>query len=291
MLDSRDLDFLNEWLLTPLEALPAPLVLSFDVDNASLANQASAHNAIEALGLHWNGERIFQTARFGTEMQYNRVVFDEFVPTLSGLKDPFSGFHVNIDPSITTEFSQSVYRFGHSMLTETVERLDANHAPIPTPAVAGMVDPNKQLGLFEAFLNPLAWRNSDLNGVPQLSPEEAAGSVLRGLMRAQMNEIDEFVTGGMQNNVVGLPLDLGAINIARGRDVGNPRLNDARRAFYNASGDHRVLPYRDWIDFIDNVRHELSGINFIAAYGTHPQVAGADNLIGTGDAGEPTTYA
>ncbi len=42
------------------------------------------------------------------------------------------------------------------------------------------------------------------------------------------NEIDEFVTGALRNNLLGLPLDLAAINIARGRDTGVPSLNHAR---------------------------------------------------------------
>ena len=51
------------------------------------------------------------------------------------------------------------------------------------------------------------------------------------------NEIDEFVTEALRNNLVGLPLDLAALNIARGRDTGIPSLNAARREFYEMTGD------------------------------------------------------
>ena len=40
------------------------------------------------------------------------------------------------------------------------------------------------------------------------------------------------MTEAVRNNLLGLPLDLPAINIARGRDTGNPSLNDARAQFY-----------------------------------------------------------
>ena len=51
---------------------------------------------------------------------------------------------------------------------------------------------------------------------------------MRGVTRQIGNEIDEFVTEALRNNLLGLPLDLAAINIARGRDTGVPSLNEAR---------------------------------------------------------------
>jgi len=289
-LETGNLALLNEWLDTALVALPPWIALHFPSNDASLAHQAETHAAIEVLNLDWNGQRLFQSARFGTEMQYNRIVFDEFVPTLAGLKDAFSGFHSNINPNISAEFSQSVYRFGHSMLTGTVDRYDAGFNTIVDNATASGVPDGTQLGLFEAFLNPLALYNSDANGVATLDPEVAAGAVIRGVTRTRANEIDEFVAGALQNNLVGLPLDLGAINIARGRDVGNPSLNSARRMIFADTQDPRLMPYIHWVDYLDNLRHEPSIVNFIAAYGTHPTLAGADGIVGNTD--DPvTTFA
>ena len=54
-----------------------------------------------------------------------------------------------------------------------------------------------------------------------MTPEEATGAIVRGLTRQVGNEIDEFVTEAVRNNLLGLPLDLAAINIARGRDTGD----------------------------------------------------------------------
>ena len=36
------------------------------------------------------------------------------------------GFDTAINPAIVAEFAHTVYRFGHSMLTETVDRFDPN---------------------------------------------------------------------------------------------------------------------------------------------------------------------
>ena len=84
------------------------------------------------------------------------------------------------------------------------------------------------------------------------------------------NEIDEFVTSALRNNLLGLPLDLATINLARGRDAGVPSLNAARRDFFEASNHAEELrPYDSWVEFAGNLKNEASVINFIAAYGTH----------------------
>ncbi|WP_409201569.1 peroxidase family protein, partial [Pseudomonas putida] len=85
---------------------------------------------------------------------------------------------------------------------------------------------------------------------------------------------DEFVTEALRNNLLGLPLDLPALNIARGRDTGIPSLNEARREFYGATGDSQLKAYISWADFADHLKHPASLINFIAAYGTHSSITG-----------------
>ena len=83
------------------------------------------------------------------------------------------------------------------------------------------------------------------------------------------NEIDEFVVDALRNSLLGLPLDLPAINIARGRDTGMPTLNQAREQLYAASGSSFLTPYASWTEFAANLKNPLSVVNFIAAYGTH----------------------
>ena len=59
---------------------------------------------------------------------------------------------------------------------------------------------------------------------------------MRGTTRQLGNEIDEFVTEALRNNLLGLPLDLATINLARGRETGVPTLNAARVEFYRDDG-------------------------------------------------------
>ncbi|OWJ90115.1 heme peroxidase [Pseudomonas sp. A46] len=239
ILESGDVDFLNQWLLEPVGAIPA--------DTSALV---------------WNGERLFQAAKFGTEMQYQHLVFEEFARKVQPNIDEFlipTGFDATIDPSIVAEFAHVVYRFGHSMLTETIDRLDTNFV-------------NSEIGLIAAFLNPLAFAESGGTA------DAAAGAIVRGVTRQTGNEIDEFVTEALRNNLLGLPLDLATINIARGRDAGIPSLNAARREFFEATGDSQLAAYTSWADFMGGLKHEASLINFIAAYGTHDTITGVTSV-------------
>src|SRR6185437_13757887 len=212
--------------------------------------------------LVWNGERLFQAAKFGTEMQYQHLVFEEFARTVQPMVDEFlapSGYDTTIDASIVAEFAHTVYRFGHSMLTEQFDRLDPNFQ-------------SSEIGLIAAFLNPLAFADSGP------TPEEATGAIVRGLTRQVGAEIDEFVTEAVRNNLLGLPLDLAAINLARGRDTGIPSLNDVRAQFYAMTGDGQLRPYMSWADFTAYLKHPESLVNFIAAYGTHESIVNATTV-------------
>ena len=103
---------------------------------------------------------------------------------------------------------------------------------------------------------------------------------MRGTTRQIGNAIDEFKTEALRNNLLGLPLDLAAINLARGRDTGIPSLNAARREFFEMTGDSQLTPYTSWIDFMQNLKHPESLVNFIAAYGTHETHHRRDHACG-----------
>jgi Ca2+-binding RTX toxin-like protein len=214
----------------------------------------------------WDGERLFQAARFGTEMQYQHLVFEEFARKISPQIDIFlqegQGYDTTIDPAIVAEFAHVVYRFGHSMLLDEIDRFDPEFA-------------SSSLGLIEAFLNPTAF---DADGT--LTAEEAAGAIVRGTTRQVGNAIDEFKTEALRNNLLGLPLDLASINLTRARETGVPTLNAARATFYEWTGDSQLTPYTSWIDFMENLRHPESLVNFIAAYGTHSSITGQTTLAG-----------
>jgi hypothetical protein len=217
----------------------------------------------------WNGERLFQAARFVTEMEYQHLVFEEFARKVQPGINPFEPFafgQTDINPAITAEFAHAVYRFGHSMLTDTIPRLN------PPAKVAAGAPLHNDIELFDGFLNPAAYHDAG-NGVT-LTSAEAAGAIIMGLSDQVGQEIDEFVAETLRNRLLGLPLDLPALNMARARSEGIPPLNDVRRQINAATNDGAMQPYTDWVDFGQQLKHPESLVNFVAAYGTHPTITG-----------------
>src|SRR6185436_6983622 len=225
--------------------------------------EIAAWHAVDPASGWGYGERLFQAARFCTEMQYQHIVFEEFARKMQPLINPFLGGITSINPAISAEFAHTVYRLGHSMLPEVVSRLNANGT-------------NLDMRLFDAFLNPAGY-NNPAPGVT-LTANQAAGSLVRGLSRQVGNELDEFVTDSVRNTLVGLPLDLAAINITRGCSEGIPSLNNARKQFFAATKDSAVTPYANWFEFGLNLKHPESLVNFVAAYGTDPTITGVSTI-------------
>ncbi|HYO39986.1 MAG TPA: peroxidase family protein [Nocardioidaceae bacterium] len=222
------------------------------------ANQA-AWNAVGPSGWEYE-ERLFQAARFVTEMEYQHLAFEEFARKVQPMVNLFgeggTGYHSDINPAIRAEFAHAVYRFGHSMLNETVDRTTAAGA-------------KRNIALLDAFLNPPKFLEGGL------APDVAAGEIVRGMTRQVGNELDEFTTDALRNDLLGLPLDLATLNMARAREQGIPTLNEARRKFYADTSDSALKPYSSWADLKFSLKHEESLVNFIAAYGTHDSIEAA----------------
>jgi Ca2+-binding RTX toxin-like protein len=255
ILRSGDIDFINEWLNGDILALDPGFA-------AMTALQQTAYAAT----LNWDGERLFQAGRFATEMQYQHLVFEEFARKIQPAIDPFVFNSVtDIDPAIFAEFGNVVYRFGHSMLTDSMPRIHLN--------ADGSISSTDDVGLIASFLNPVMFNNDGT-----ITAEQAAGAIVRGMTIERGNEIDEFVTGALRNNLLGIPLDLAAINIARGRDTNMPTLNEARAQLFAATSSSFLTPYASWVDFAANLNNPMSVVNFIAAYGEHQTVKDAETV-------------
>ena len=202
----------------------------------------------------WDGEKLYQAARLITESEYNHIAIDQYVGTLYGALPEFVSYSSDINMGVSLEFSQAVFRLGHSMLTETFN-VDVPDDP-NNPA-----GPTHKLTLLEAFVNPELYTD--------LGPQALA----LGLTKTLGNEVDEFVTPALQQSLLGQPLDLATINIARGRDVGLPTWNEFRQQVYdqliqntNNTNGSALAPYTNWADVFDHLKNPLTGVNLIAAY-------------------------
>ena len=231
--------------------------------------KAAGVTGANGTGGYGYGERLFQAARYVTEMEYQHLVFEEFARKVQPAVRPFHVYSPDINPAVQAEFAHAVYRFGHSMLDDDVARTNVD------PTTGDKSD--NSLPLLTAFLNPPELYDGGSAGV--VGANRGAGAVFMGSADQAGNEIDEFVTETLRNNLLGLPLDLPTINMARAREAGIPPLNQVRRQIHAATNDGQLAPYTSWADFGQHLKHPESLINFVAAYGKHPSIVGASTLV------------
>src|SRR4051794_35000558 len=163
-------------------------------------------------------EDQYQLARklVGAEMQ--AITYHEFLPALLGTgstvpKAEQYVYNVQQQATITTAHSDAVFRFGHSAVTSQLNLVQNNGS------AAG------SLALRDVFFNPNLIGNS-----PQLIDQ-----LLQGAAVQKSEEIDTLVVDDLRNFLFGPPgaggLDLAALNIQRGRDVGLPNYLSLKSSF------------------------------------------------------------
>ena len=149
---------------------------------------------------------------------------------------PFHVYTPDINPAIEAEFAHAVYRFGHSMLDDDVARTTRR----------GRHATDNSLPLLTAFLNPPEFFNGGALGTLHAASRRPARIVM-GSSDQVGNELDEFVTETLRNNLLGLPLDLPALNMTRAREAGVPPLNDVRRQIHAETNDGQLRPYTELV--------------------------------------------
>ena len=160
-------------------------------------------------------DQIYELARAIVAAEMQSITYREFLPVVLGpdALAPYAGYRADVDATIMNEFATAAYRFGHSMLSPTLLRVDANGSTIP----AG------DLSLAESFFNPEELRETGID------------PILRGLARQRAQAVDNFVIDEVRNFLFGAPgaggFDLPALNIQRGRDHGLGSYNETRAAF------------------------------------------------------------
>ncbi|MFL6165133.1 MAG: peroxidase family protein, partial [Ornithinibacter sp.] len=256
--------------------------------NPTLRAQYQARNLFDSEDISFGfGGRLFQAARFVDEMEYQHLVFEEFARKIQPGINPFEPFaftQTELNPAIKAEFAHAVYRFGHSMLTDSISRRNED-----LPGADGdfgtsddVLGSENDITLLDGFLNPPEYYDGGSAG--RLTSKEAAGSIIMGMSDQIGGELDEFVPETLRNNLLGLPMDLASINLARARSEGVPTLNDFRRDVFASTNDGAMTPYTSWVDFGEHLKHPESLVNFVAAYGKHPSITSETTVAGKREA-------
>jgi GH24 family phage-related lysozyme (muramidase) len=216
----------------------------------------------------WGDERIYQEARQQVVAELQAITYNEFLPNLLGedALSEYQGYNPNQNPQMNAAFSSAAYRFGHSMLSPTLLRLDENGNEIA----------QGNLSLRDAFFQP------------EKVAEAGIDPILRGAASQTAQAVDTQVVDDVRNFLFGPPgsggLDLVSLNIQRGRDHALPGYNDAREEL----GLSRIESFDDPI-WQDGVGEKLAQV-YDSPDDVDLWVAGlAENHVGDSLMGETAT--
>ncbi|VDP08312.1 unnamed protein product [Heligmosomoides polygyrus] len=189
-----------------------PLHTIYIKEHNRIAAQFYQHNP------SWSDEQIFQEARRVNIAQYQHQVYAEYLPLVVGnkLMDDFrlrplrSGFGTDYSPkasaALTAEFAAAAYRFGHGLVRKDFPRVSNNNMTAGTTVDLGS-------NIFYADSHYAINQGGE-------------ASFVEGMMHCPVMKADNEFSFPIRNQLFeirgspGSGLDLVAVNIMRGRDVG-----------------------------------------------------------------------
>lgn len=160
-------------------------------------------------------EEIYQQARALVTAQIQAITYNQWLPALLGVDaiSNYSGYDPEVNAGIANVFSTAAFRFGHSMLSTDLLRLNPD----------GTVADEGNLSLADAFFSP------------DEVLENGIDSLLLGASEQIAQEIDTMIVDDVRNFLFGPPgaggLDLASLNIERGRDHGLTDYNQTREDY------------------------------------------------------------
>ena len=201
---------------------------------------------------HWDGDKLYHEARKIVGAQMQHITYEHWLPLILGPEGmeelgSYRGYNPQADASISNIFASSAFRFGHTLINPTLARLDRNFETIA----------EGDLPLRKAFFSP--WR---------LVQEGGIDPILRGLMTsaAKQNMPHEVMNVDLTERLFevahAVALDLGALNIQRGRDHGLPSYLTWRKWC-------GFEPVYSWDDLAVHIKDEDVRFKLAGVYG-HP---------------------
>uniref|UniRef100_A0A673A9J5 Eosinophil peroxidase n=1 Tax=Sphaeramia orbicularis TaxID=375764 RepID=A0A673A9J5_9TELE len=176
---------------------------------------------LHLLNAHWSPDTLYQEARKIMGAIHQILTWEHYLPRILGesamsrLIPPYKGHNPDVDPTIANVFAAAAFRFAHVTVQPVVTRLgpgyttDSQHPPLPLHHSLFASWRVVQEGGIDPVLRGLLLSPAKLQTPGQMMVEE----LTERLFQAQ---------GGM-------PLDLAALNLQRGRDHGLPGYSSWRR--------------------------------------------------------------
>ncbi len=163
-----------------------------------------------------NDELIYQTARKIVGGLIEAITYQEFLPALGIVLRPYAGYRDDVRPDITNTFATAAYRLGHTMVSDDVILAD-NDCEEVGPGEMELVDVFWTPSLVQTYGIDIWIKGASSHD--QYETDNKINDVLRNFL---------FVSA---SSPVRFGIDLGSLNIQRGRDHGLPDYNTARLAY------------------------------------------------------------
>lgn len=178
---------------------------------------------------YWSDEKIFQEARKLNIASYQKIVYNGYLPNLLGANNlpKYKGYNPHVDPSIATEFSTVAFRFGHSLLSSDIERLNNRGQPV----AGGSLD------LAATFFDPNVITNTGAVDPVTGMASTGIGPILKGAASNVAQKEDLLAISAIRNTLFAAGgatdngLDLISRDIQRARDHGIGSYDQVRAAY------------------------------------------------------------
>ena len=165
----------------------------------------------------WSDEQLYQRARQINIAQYQKIIYDEYLPSLVGIDalPVYGGYDESIDPSIDRSFSSAGFRIGHTQLSSEIPRWD---------------EQSNQLAAGNLTLAEVFFRST------QVIQETGIDPILRGISSSLSQNVDLKLIDDVRNLLFSfgshaIGRDLFAMNVQRGRLNGLSDYNTVREAY------------------------------------------------------------
>ena len=156
-------------------------------------------------------EELYQRARKWVGAYIQSIVYNEWLPAMGVPITPYSGYKEDINATVSTEFSTTAFRFGHTLINSNMVRMGDDGNELPQGAMQ----------LSHGYFNPTA-----------IVLSQGIESFLVGMGTQEQQELDCKMIDDLRNFLFGTPdaggIDLATVNIVRGREKGIPDFNSIR---------------------------------------------------------------